>query len=146
MKIGVASDHRGVIIKDKLIKYLEKIGYDVVDYGTNDKKSVDHPLYAFKLCEDVGTKISFGVLLCGTGIGMSIAANKVNGIRCAKVSSLAEAKLSRMHNNANVIALSSNMSLFKMKGIVKTFLNTDFLNEEKYIRRNNMVDNYASKL
>lgn len=146
MKIGIASDHRGYNIKEKLIKYLKKIGHDVIDYGTNDEKSVDHPIYAFKLCEDVENSVEKGILICGTGIGMSIAANKVKGIRCAKVSSVQEAKLSRQHNNANVIAISSNMSLFKTKKIINKFLTTDFLNEEKYIKRNKMVDEYVTKL
>ena len=87
-----------------------------------------------------------GILICGTGIGMSIAANKVKGIRCAKVSTVKEAKLSREHNNANVIALSADMYLFKMKKIINTFLTTDFFNEEKYIKRNKMVDDYVTKL
>lgn len=146
MKIGIASDHRGYNKKEKIIKYLKEIGYDVIDYGTNNEQSVDHPIYAFKLCEDVENSVEKGILLCGTGIGMSIAANKVKGIRCAKVSSIKEAKLSRQHNNANVIAMSADMSLFKTKKIIDLFLKTDFLNEEKYIKRNKMVDDYVTKL
>lgn len=146
MKIGIASDHRGYTKKEKIINYLKKIGYDVIDYGTNDEKSVDHPVYAFKLCEDVENSVEKGILLCGTGIGMSIAANKVKGIRCAKVSSVNEARLSREHNNANVIAMSASMPLFKMKKVINTFLTTNFLNEEKYIKRNKMVDDYVTKL
>lgn len=146
MKIGIASDHRGYNQKEELITFLKKKGFDVIDYGTNSKESVDHPVYAFKLCEDIDKKIEKGILLCGTGIGMSIAANKVKGIRCAKVDSIKEAKLSREHNNANVIAISANFSLLKMKKLISTFLETAFLNEEKYIRRNKMVDDYVAKL
>ena len=146
MKIGIASDHQGYTKKEKIINHLKKIGYDVIDYGTNDEKSVDHPVYAFKLCEDVENSVEKGILLCGTGIGMSIAANKVKGIRCAKVSSVNEARLSREHNNANVIAMSASMPLFKMKKVINTFLTTNFLNEEKYIKRNKMVDDYVTKL
>ena len=77
---------------------------------------------------------------------MRNAANKVRGIRCAKVSSVREARLSREHNNANVIALSSSMSLLRTKKIIDTFLKTNFLNEEKYVKRNKMVDDYVTKL
>lgn len=146
MKIGIASDHRGYNKKEKIIKYLKKMGYEVIDYGTNSEKSVDHPIYAFKLCENVENSVEKGILFCGTGIGMSIAANKVRGIRCAKVSSVREARLSREHNNANVIALSSSMSLLRTKKIIDTFLKTNFLNEEKYVKRNKMVDDYVTKL
>lgn len=146
MKIGIASDHRGYNKKEKIIKYLKKMGYEVIDYGTNSEKSVDHPIYAFKLCENVENSVEKGILFCGTGIGMSIAANKVRGIRCAKVSSVREARLSREHNNANVIALSSSMSLIRTKKIIDTFLKTNFLNEEKYVKRNKMVDDYVTKL
>lgn len=146
MKIGIASDHRGYNKKEKIIKYLKKMGYEVIDYGTNSEKSVDHPIYAFKLCENVENSVEKGILFCGTGIGMSIAANKVRGIRCAKVSSVREARLSREHNNANVIALSSSMSLLRTKKIIDVFLKTNFLNEEKYVKRNKMVDDYVTKL
>ena len=146
MKIGIASDHRGYKMKQELIKYLNSKGFEVVDYGTNSLESVDHPIFAFELCENIGKSLEKGILICGTGIGMSIAANKVKGIRCAKVSTIEEAKLSREHNDANVIALSANVSLFKLKKIINTFMNTSFLNEEKYIKRNKMVDDYVTKL
>ena len=84
MKIGLGSDHKGYKIKEKLKKYLNENGYDVLDYGTDNENSTDYPVYAFKVCENVRDKnIDFGILICGTGIGMSIAANKVKGIRCA---------------------------------------------------------------
>lgn len=145
MKIGIASDHRGYSKKQKLIEYLKKNNYDVIDYGTNSQKQVDYPLYAFKLCENI-EKIDRGILICGTGIGMSIAANKVKNIRCAKVNSKEEAKLTRQHNNANIIALSSKLSVFKMKKLVKIFIETDFSNLTKHIERNKMVDEYVAKL
>ena len=83
-----------------------------------------------------------GILLCGTGIGMSIAANKVNGIRCAKVNNVHDTVLTREHNNANVIALSANDTLFKTKKIVNAFINTSFSNDERHIRRIEMLEKH----
>lgn len=146
MKIGIASDHRGVEKKEKIINYLKK-KYDIKDYGTNSLESVDYPKYAFSIGEDVGDrKIDFGILLCGTGIGMSIACNKVKGVRCAKVDSVSDAFYARSHNNANVISFSSDLSFFKMKKIINKYLETSFSSLEKHQRRNDMVDNYVIKL
>lgn len=143
MKIAIANDHNGVNIKTMLKKYLEELGYEVLDFGSNTSESVDYPNYAFKVGKSVANKESdLGILICGTGIGMSIACNKVKGIRCAKVSNVEEAMLSRKHNNANVIALSSHLPENELKEIVKVFIKTDFSNEERHIRRNNLIDNY----
>ncbi len=143
MRIGIASDHRGVRLKKSLIEYLTKKGYEVFDYGTNSEVSVDYPDYAFLIGEKVNEdEIDMGILICGTGIGMSIACNKVKNIRCAKVDTIQEAKFARLHNNANVITLSSYMSLMKMKDIIDVFLKTEFSNEERHIIRNNKIDNY----
>ena len=140
MKIGIASDHRGVILKEKIKNYLND-RYQIIDYGTNSIESVDYPQYAYKIGESVrDNKIDLGILICGTGIGMSIACNKVKKVRCAKVTTKEEAFLARSHNNANVIALSENVTDYKE--IIDTFLTTDFSNEEKHIRRVEMIDNY----
>ena len=86
MKLAIATDHRGVEVKQNLIKFLESEGYNVIDYGTNSEESVDYPDYAFKVGEAVARKeVDYGILVCNTGIGMSIAANKVKGVRCARV-------------------------------------------------------------
>ena len=146
MKIGIASDHRGYKLKKELIDYLKNNNYEVYDYGTNNEEKVDYPVYAFKLCEDINLKIEKGILICGTGIGMSIAANKVKGIRCAKVNNKNEAKLCREHNDANVIALSEELEIESAKEIIDIFMKTDFSNLDKHVRRNKMVDEYASKL
>ena len=141
MKIGIASDHRGVILKEKIKNYLND-RYQIIDYGTNSIESVDYPQYAYKIGESVrDNKIDLGILICGTGIGMSIACNKVKKVRCAKVTTKEEAFLARSHNNANVIALSENTTNYKE--IVDTFLTTDFSNEEKHKRRVEMIDNYG---
>lgn len=143
MKISIANDHNGVLIKNTIKEYLENLGYEVIDFGSNDNMSVDYPNFAFKVGKSVASKdTDLGILICGTGIGMSIACNKVRGIRCAKVSNVEEAKLSKQHNNANVIALSSHLSNTEIKEIVKTFVETDFSNEERHIRRNGLIDNY----
>ena len=140
MKIGIASDHRGVILKEKIKKYLNA-DYQVIDYGTNSIESVDYPQYAYKIGEAIkDKKIDRGILICGTGIGMSIACNKVRGIRCAKINELEEAILARSHNNINVIALGEKTQNYKE--IIKAFLTTNFSNEEKHKRGGEMIDNY----
>ena len=142
MKIGIASDHRGVILKEKIKNYLND-RYQVIDYGTNSIESVDYPQYAYKIGESVrDNKIDLGILICGTGIGMSIACNKVKKVRCAKVTTKEEAFLARSHNDANVIALSEKTSNYRE--IIDTFLNTVFSEEEKHKRRVEMIDNYGN--
>ena len=123
MKIAIASDHRGYEMKQELINYLKKQNYEVLDLGTNSKKSTDYPKYGILLGETIkDKKADLGIALCGTGIGISIACNKVKGIICAKVSTKKEARLAKEHNHANIIALSGEMSKLKTKQIIKTFL------------------------
>ena len=143
MKIGIASDHAGFVKKEKLVKYLKKKHYEVVDYGTDSKMSVDYPDYAKKVCYGINNnEVEIGILICYTGIGMSIAANKVDNIRCAKVDNVKEAELTRLHNNSNVIALSARKSMFEIKDIIDKFLKTNFSNEERHIRRVNKLIDY----
>lgn len=140
MKIGICSDHRGVFLKNILFEYLEHSGYKVVDYGTNEVESTDFPKYAFKLGKAIKRReVQYGIAICGTGIGMSIALNKLKGIYCAKISNISEAVLCRKHNDANVIAISADIDDELAKSMVEKFITTDFLNEEKYIKRNNMI-------
>jgi ribose 5-phosphate isomerase B len=141
MNIGIANDHRGLILKQKLTNFLKEMGYNIIDYGTSTSDSTDYPLYAFKVGEAIKSKeIDFGILICGTGIGMSIACNKVKNVRCARVCSIEDAYYSRLHNNANVIALSENTQ--NAEEIIKTFLNTKFSSEEKHNRRVEMINKY----
>lgn len=134
MKIGIANDHHGVELKNKIIEYLHKKGIECVNFGTNEKESVDYVEYAVKLCTAVNKKeVNLGILICGTGIGMSIAANKVKGIRCGKVSTPREAALTKEHNMANVIALSEYTE--DVEEIVDAFINTKYSTEERHIRR-----------
>lgn len=141
MIVGIANDHKGLECKQKLTKYLKEKGYTIIDYGCNTEESVDYPKYAFEVGEAIqNKKIELGILICGTGIGMSIACNKIHGVRCAKVNTEGEAKLTRLHNNANVIAIAHNCA--NVERVIDTFLETAFSNEERHIRRIEMIDNY----
>lgn len=143
MKIGIANDHHGVAVKQNLTKKLLELGYDIKDYGTNQEEMVDYPKYAFKIGHAIKNKeIDFGILLCHSGIGMSIACNKVKGVRCAKVSSIWDAEMTRRDNNANVIALSTTLEIDELVKIIDKFLKTEYLNIERYNRRISMIDNY----
>lgn len=143
MKIVIANDHKGLKLKNSLINFLEKKGYEVDNIGTDELASVNYPEYAFKVGKLVSKNESdFGILICGTGIGMSIAANKVKGIRCALVNNSRDAKLTREHNDANVLALSSNLSFYTTKKIVLTFLQTNFSNDERHLNRINLIKDY----
>lgn len=145
MKIGITSDHGGYNLKTKLIKYL-KNKYEVVDYGTYGLESVDYPDFAFKLGEAiVNEDISFGIAICKTGIGISIALNKVKGIRCAKLDNIKDVGCSRKHNNANAISISGNMNFYKAKMIINRFLNTEFSNDERHVRRINKIKEYENE-
>lgn len=141
--IGLASDHRGYKLKQKLTKYLEKIGYTVIDYGTNTTISSDYPVFAFKLGKAIINKeVEKGIAICGSGIGISIACNKVKGIRCAKVNNIKEVKQCRKDNDANIIAISGTMPLIRAKDVVDMFLKTTYEGEERHQRRIDMLDNY----
>lgn len=141
MKVYIASDHAGYELKEKLKNELSQ-DYEWIDLGTSSKESVDYPIYAFALGKKVVKENAMGILICGTGIGMSIACNKIKGIRCAKVSNLEEVKLTRLHNNANVMALSSHTDLEDAVTYVKNFLTTPFSMEERHIRRIKLIEEY----
>ena len=146
MKIGITSDHRGIILKEKIINYLKELGYETKDYGTNSNTSVDYPEYAFKLGEEIiSKKIDLGIAICGTGIGMSIALNKVKGIMCAKIDNVNDAIHAKKHNNANALAISANNSIFKTKKMLKAFLSSNPEEDEKYQRRINQIKDYEEK-
>ena len=138
MKIGIANDHRGVNLKKKIMNYLHEKDILCVDYGTNSEESCDYVDYALKLGNAINNKeVDLGILICGTGIGMSIAANKINGIRCARVVNSDEAKLSREHNMANIMAIGENIE--NVFSVVDTFINTKESKEERHIRRVNKI-------
>lgn len=128
MRIGVASDHGGYIQKADICEYIASLGHEVVDFGPASDDRCDYPDYAQKVCHAVvNNEADRGVLICGTGIGMSIAANKIDGIRAACVTSVEFAELSRAHNNVNVECISGRfVDLETNKAIVKSFIETEF--------------------
>ncbi len=128
MKIAIGSDHAGYPLKEHIKLYLESKGYELVDKGTVDLQSVDYPDFGKAVGEAVSSKeVDFGVAICGSGIGISIAANRVHGVRCALVSEPLSAELSRQHNNANVVAMGARLIGNDMaERIVDVFLNTEF--------------------
>ncbi len=144
MKIGIASDHGGYELKNNLIKKLEEKGYTIVNYGTNTIERVDYPDYAFKLCQGVISKeIDLGIAICKTGIGMSIACNKVKGIRCAKVDNENDAKYSKCHNNANILAFSAHKSIDEIVKFMEIFINNEF-EKERHEQRLKKIMEYEN--
>lgn len=142
MRIGIGNDHQGLKLKRKLVRYLYK-KHKIFNYGTNEKLSTDYPDYARAVGKAVANnELDLGILICGTGIGMSIACNKVKNARCAKISNVKEAKLAKAHNNANVLAINGDMPLYKAKDIVDAFIKTQFSKEERHIKRIEKVDSY----
>ena len=127
MKIAIGCDHAGVEYKSKIVEFLEKEGYQVLDVGTHGTESVDYPDYAHKVAEEVLAGANFGVLICGSGNGVSMAANKHKGIRAALCWSEEITKLARQHNDANIISIPARfMSLESSTQIIKTFLTEPF--------------------
>jgi ribose 5-phosphate isomerase B len=128
MKIAIGADHAGFELKQKLAKLLQQQGHEVNDEGTVDNNSVDYPDFAAKVAHDVvDHRAQFGVLVCGSGIGMAISANKVPGIRAANVCNPQEAQLSREHNNANIVTIGARMvNEDTAAKIIDTFLKTAF--------------------
>ncbi len=128
MKIAIGNDHTAVKLKLHIKDFLENKGYDVTDFGTSSEERTDYPLYGYKVaCAVANKEFDFGILICGTGIGISLAANKVKGIRAAVCSEPYSAKLTRAHNNANIIAFGARVigeSMAEM--IVEEFLTTEY--------------------
>ena len=137
MKISIGSDHGGLDLKKVLCEYLESQGHVVTDHGTYTYDSCDYPVYGKAVANDVANKVADkGIVICSTGIGMSIVANKVKGVRCALVTDVTTAKLTREHNDSNVLALGQkNVSFDRAKEICDIWLNTEFSNGERHIRR-----------
>ena len=141
-KIVIGSDHAGYDLKLKVIDKLESKGIMVKDVGTYSTDSCDYPTYADAVCKAIQLgEFEMGILICGTGIGMSIAANKHAGIRAACCSDIYSAKLTRQHNNANVLCFGARVIGDEIAyELVDTFINTDFLGGERHTRRVKMLD------
>lgn len=147
MKISIGCDHGGLTLKSAVVDWLNANGYEVVDFGTNTFDSCDYPEFALKAAEAVANgTCDFGIVVCTTGIGISIAANKVRGIRCALCSEPLSAKMTRLHNDANMLALGGGMIGVNLGlEIVKTFLSTPFSGEEKHARRIGKIKSIEEK-
>lgn len=128
MKIGIGNDHSALELKAEIVDFLKEKGHEVVDYGTNSPDSCDYPIYGEKVARAVAAgEVEKGILICGTGLGISLAANKVEGIRAVVCSEPFTAKMSRAHNDCNILAFGARVvgsELAKM--IVDTWLNTEF--------------------
>ena len=128
MKSGIGNDHSALDLKAEIIGFLKEKGYEIVDFGTNSTESCDYPIYGEKVARAVAAgEVEKGILICGTGLGISLAANKVEGIRAVVCSEPFTAKMSRAHNNCNILALGARVvgaELAKM--IVDTWLSTEF--------------------
>ena len=140
--IAIASDHGGFELKEEIKKYLDENHIEYRDFGTNSKASCDYPAYAKEVARAVANKrFEKGILICGTGIGISIAANKVKGIRAALCHDCFSAQATREHNDANILAMGGRVigPGLAIK-IVDTFLNTEFSNDERHMRRIRMIE------
>ena len=137
MRIAIGCDHGGINLKPVLIAYLEKQGVEFKDFGTFTKDSCDYNDYAEIVGNAVaGGEYDLGILICGTGIGMSIVANKIKGVRCAHCHDVFSAKMTRLHNDANIIAFGERViGPGLMLEIVDAFIHTGFSNDERHIRR-----------
>lgn len=142
MIISMASDHAGLTLKEEIKKYLKELGHEVLDFGTNSLDSCDYPDFAYPAaCAVKDQKANFGIFVCYTGIGMSMAANKVKSIRAALVGSVENAHLTREHNNANVLCLAAKDTKKELAlEIVNEFLNTAFAGGRHERRVNKVMD------
>ncbi len=128
MKIAIGNDHVGVELKQHLVDYLSAKGHEIVNFGTDTAASTDYPIYAERVSRAVVSgECDRGILICGTGLGISISANKVHGVRCAVCSEPVSAELARQHNDANVIAMGARIiGPVMAEAIVDVFLDTEF--------------------
>ena len=128
MRIALAADHAGYVLKDELVAWLQETGHDVVDLGTNGPESVDYPEFGTRLADAIASgSAQRGIAVCGSGIGISIAVNRNPACRCARVDDPLSAALAREHNDANVLAMGARLIGSDMaKACVKAFLGTDF--------------------
>ncbi len=140
--IALGCDHAGVKLKNFILNYFKENNIPYIDFGHFDETSTDYPIYAEEVCNAVlSNKCEKGILICGTGIGMSIAANRHKGIRCALCGDVFSAKATREHNNANILALGARVVAEGLAlEIVKAFLSTEFSNGENHVRRIELLE------
>lgn len=141
MKIGIASDHRGFDKKEEIKNKLKALNIETVDCGTNSIESADFPIYALKLGKKIKDReVDFGLAICKTGTGMSIALNKIRGIMCAKVNNYEEAVLAKEHNHANALAISADLATEDILKMLDGYIKAQALNDEKYLRRIKQIE------
>ncbi|MBW2980341.1 ribose 5-phosphate isomerase B [Candidatus Woesearchaeota archaeon] len=141
MKITIASDHAGYKLKEELKKYLQELGHEAEDLGTDSEESVDYPDYGKKAAKQVASSKNKGILICGSGIGMSIVANKVKGIRAALCHNEHTVKAARQHNDANILCLGArDIDSKTAKKLTKIFLETEASSEERHKRRVSKIE------
>ena len=140
-KIVVGADHGGFELKERIKKYLEKSGYAITDVGAYNKDSVDYPDIAVKACNEYKSgNYDFGILFCGTGIGISIAANKIKGIRCAVIHNLFTAEMCKAHNNANFLALGGRIKYsVPVEKMIDKFIETSHEGGGRHEQRLNKI-------
>ncbi len=142
MRICIGCDHGGYLLKEKVVKHLKDKGYDIEDFGCYSTESCDYPIYGKKVAKAVSEgEFDRGIVICTTGIGISITANKFKGVRAALCSDCFSAEATRLHNDANVLALGAGVvgELLALK-IVDTFLNTEFSNVDRHINRIRLIE------
>ncbi len=141
MKIAIANDHTAVQLKNHIKAYLEQKGHTVVNFGTDDESRSDYPIYASRAAHAVANgECERGIVICGSGVGVSIVANKVKGIRCALCSEPVSAKLTREHNDANMIAFGARLiGPIMAEALVDTFIDTPFSGAQRHSNRIEMI-------
>lgn len=145
MKLYIAADHLGIDVKNELVNYLKSNEISALEIDVENKELDDYTDFAFRLCELVRQEEnSLGILICGNGIGMSIAANKVKGIRCVRAVNTDDAFKGKNHNGANVLAIGANLDINIIKEIVDTFISTKPATIERYLKRINKIINYEN--
>ena len=144
MKIALACDHGGYALKQSLLTYLSEKGYEIRDFGCYNETSIDYPDFAFPAAEAVASgEYERGIFVCTTGIGMSVCANKVRGVRCALCTTTFQASMTRQHNDTNILALGQQtVDEDLAKQIVDVWLTTEFSNGERHVRRIQKISDY----
>ncbi|MCR5350006.1 MAG: ribose 5-phosphate isomerase B [Acholeplasmatales bacterium] len=147
MKVSIGCDHSALELKNEIIAFLKSKSIEVIDRGTYTKDSCDYTDYGYMVAKDIKDKtVDRGIVICFTGIGMSMIANKVKGVRCALVGSKDAAILTREHNDSNCLALSAKYTGYALaKEIVDIWLNTEFSNNERHLRRINKISKYEEE-